>query len=336
MNLDLSALANAPRLLLRAKLRPLQGTRFQPTGFPEIGAAQYEGPDGTPTLLVESAQSLANRLEAVCWDKVADDWVAPLQGLSVIKVNDKDGKPLTNSVLEAHRINSPYILEGNDKTVFDKLKAELADMEEGLVDLRKLAHTLLALDINALLHGVFLAKKELAGGRLRLPRALSGFIEATDTKVAASGGVKNDSVNPSGDTAKGFGNVPFSRDEFVSPNIAAYFNLDLAQLRGYGFARPVFDLLVALALYKIRAFLETGLRLRTACDLECEALDVQRPNGFQMPTLETLTQALPGLIAAATTEATFQSTTVTYSGGGKTTKGKKGKGDSETDDSNGD
>jgi CRISPR-associated protein Csb1 len=237
--------------------------------------------------------------------------------LSVIRVKDKSGQPLTNSVLEAHRINSPYILEGADQTVFGKLKAELADMEEGLVDLRKLARVLLSLDINALLHGVFLAKKDLAGGRLRLPRALSGFIEATGTRVAASGGVKNDSVNPSGDTSKGFGNVPFSRDEFVSPDIAAYFNLDLAQLRGYGFKQPVFELLVALALYKIRAFLETGLRLRTACDLECETLDVQRPNGYLVPTLDALTQALPGLIKAAAAEANFQSTTVTYTGDGK-------------------
>ena len=332
MSLDLSALANAPRLLLRATLKPLQGTRFQPTGFPEIGAAQYEGPDGTPTLLVESAQSMANRMEAVCWDKVADDWVSPLKGLSVIKVRDKAGQPLTNSVLEAHRINSPYILEGADKTVFNQLKTELADMEEGLVDLRKLAHVLLSLDINALLHGVFLAKKELAGGRLRLPRALSGFIEATGTRVAASGGVKNDSVNPSGDTSRGFGNVPFSRDEFVSPDIAAYFNLDLAQLRGYGFNQPVFELLVALALYKILAFLETGLRLRTACDLECVALDVQRPGGLAVPKLDSLVQALPGLIKAAAAEANFQTITVTYAGGGKGSKGKKGKDEVSSDD----
>jgi CRISPR-associated protein Csb1 len=76
MSIDLSQLDNSPRLLLRARLEPLQGTRFQPTGFPEIGAAEYEGPDGTPMLLVESAQSVANRLETVCWDKVADDWVS--------------------------------------------------------------------------------------------------------------------------------------------------------------------------------------------------------------------------------------------------------------------
>lgn len=335
MSLALSALANAPRLLLRATLKPLQGTRFQPTGFPEIGAAQYEGPDGTPMLLVESAQSMANRMEVVCWDGVADDWVAPLKGLPVVKVNDKNGKPLTNSVLEAHRINSPYILEGQDKTVFDKLKNELADMEEGLVDLRKLARILLSLDANALLHGVFLAKKELAGGRLRLPRALSGFIEARDSKVAASGGVKNDSVNPSGDTSKGFGNVPFARDEFVSPEIDAYFNLDLAQLRGYGLPDSAFNLLVALALYKIRAFLERGLRLRTACDLGCESIDVQRPQSFELPTLATLEQALPDLIAAARADAKFETTTVTYTGGGKTKKAKKDSDAEENDGSEG-
>lgn len=312
MSLNLSALTNAPRLLIQAQLKPLQGTRFQPTGFPEIGAAQYEGPHGEAMLLVESAQSMANRMEEVCWDKVADDWVTPLKGLSVIKVNDKDGKPLTNSVLEAHRVNSPYILEGQDKTVFDKLKNELATMEEGFVDLKKLAKILLGLDVNALLHGVFLAKPQLAGGRLRLPRALSAFIEARDTRVAASGGVKNDSVNPSGDTSKGFGNVPFAREEFVSPEIEAFFNLDLAQLRGYGFSAPVYNLLVALALYKVRAFLEHGLRLRTACDLECDGIEVKRPQGFELPTLADLEQALPGLIEAGAPDAEFETSTVTY------------------------
>lgn len=331
MSFDLFPLNNAPRLLLQAKLQPLQGTRFQPTGFPEIGAAEYEGPDGEKMLLVESSQSLANRMEEVCWDKIANDWVQPLRGLSVIKVNDKDGKSLTNSVLEAHRINSPYILEGKDKTVFDRLKSELASMEEGFVDLRKLASVLLKLDINALLHGVFLAKKELAGGRLRLPRALSGFIEASNVNTAASGGVKNDGVNPSGDTSKGFGNVPFARDEFVSPEIEAYFNLDLAQLRGYGFPQPVYELLAALALFKIRGFLEEGLRLRTACDLKSEEPIVERPAGFQFPTWDELKAALPGLISNAKDAVNFEVITVTYTSTGKPKKADKDSTSDEAD-----
>ncbi len=297
MNLD--ALKNEPRLLLKATLQPLQGTRFQPTGFPDLGAATYDGPDGRKMLLVESAQSMANRLEAVCWDTVANDWVEPLKGLPVVKVKDKAGKPLTNSVLEAHRLNSPYILEGKDKSFLETLKQELAIAEKGIVDIGKLAATLLKYDTNALLHGVFLAKKEIAGGRMRLPRALSAFIEAENVSSAASGGVKNDSVDPSGDTAKGFGNVPFHREEYTG-RITAFFNLDLALIRGFGLGGDVEKLLFALALFKIQRFLRDGLRLRTACDLEIAGgFTVQRPSGFAVPTLDALEKELPALIKAA-------------------------------------
>lgn len=309
MLLNLEALATAPRLLLEANLQPLQGTRFQPTGFPNLGAATYDGPNGERMLLVESAQSMANRLEAVCWDKPADDWVQPLKGLPLVKVLDKEGKALTNTVLEAHRINSPYILEGKDKKVFQTLKSELADMEEGPVDIKKLASVLLKLDTNALIHGVFLAKSDLAGGRLRLPRVLSSFIEAAEVKEAQSGGVKNDHVKPGkgeeGKTSKeGFGNVPFARSEFTSAKIVAYFNLDLSQIRAFGLGNAVTDLLIALALYKIQALFASGLRLRTACDLEVKegGVVVKRPTGFVLPALTDIDNALPELIAAVTRE----------------------------------
>lgn len=315
MALDFSALNTAPRLLLEAELKPIQGTRFQPTGFPDLGAAVYDGPDGRRMLLVESAQSMANRLEMVCWNTTTDTWSQPLQGLPVIKVVDDKGNALTNSVLESHRINSPYILEGKDKSVFDKLKTELSGMEEGAVDIRKLARVLLMLDVNALIHGVFLAKKELSGGRLRLPRLISAFIEATDANVAQSGGVKNDHVNPSGDTAKGFGNVPFSRDEYTSPNITAYFNIDLSQLRGFDLGSKVEQLLLAIMLYKIRCFLDEGMRLRTACDLDLVGLRVTRPQPFVVPSRTELEIALPALIQAVADEGFFAEprvTTVTW------------------------
>ena len=297
MALDFAPLDDEPRLLVEATLRPIQGNRFQPTGFPNLGHARYPSPDGNGEMvLVESAQSMANRLESVCWDEQADDWVGPLKGLSIIKVADGDGKPLTNSLIEAHRLNSPYILEGKDKSVVDLLKGRLAAMEIGRVDLRELAKVLLEFDSNALLHGVFLAKKELAGGRLRLPRSLSAFVEAENANVAASGGVKNDSVDPKGDTARGFGNVPFARDEWVSSTIKAYFNLDLRQIRAFGLGTVVEHLLIALALFKIRRFLAVGLRLRTACDLDLVDLAVTRPKGFELPSLADLEEELPALI----------------------------------------
>lgn len=294
MNLD--KLKDQPRLLLQAKLKPVQGSRFQPTGFPDLGAATYDGPGGAKMLLVESAQSMANRLESVCWDTTANNWVAALKGLPAVLVVDKDKKPLTNSVLEAHRLNSPYILEGKDKSFFDTLRKELDITDVGAVDIRKLTAVLLKYDTNALIHGVFLAKKEIAGGRMRLPRALTAFIEAIEVSTVASGGVKNDAVNPSGDTAKGFGNVPFHREEFTG-NITAFFNLDLALIRGFGLGADVEALLIAISLFKIQRFLRDGLRLRTACDLDLDGnLIVQRPTGFSVPSLDELEKALPGLI----------------------------------------
>lgn len=316
MPIDFSNLSGHPRLLTEAFLRPVQGTRFQPTGFPDLGHAAYEIPDGVgQAVLVESAQSMANRLEAVCWDEVADDWAAPLRGLPLVKVVDKESNPLTNSVLEAHRLNSPYILEGTDKTVFNMLKERLANMEEGRVNIGELAQVLLELDINALLHGVFLAKSTLAGGRLRLPRALSSFIEATDAKVATSGGVKNDLVDPKGDTSKGFGNVPFARDEWVAQKIVAYFNLDLRQIRSCGLGIEEERLLIAFALFKIQKFLNEGLRLRTACDLDLVEHRVARPKAFVVPSLEELNQELPQLIEAVAQRGRFHDprvVTVTY------------------------
>lgn len=290
MSIDLTALASSPRLLLEATLRPVQGTRFQPTGFPNLGHAVYDSPDGRGrTVLVESAQSMANRLETVCWDAVSDDWVVPLRGLPVVKV---EGEVHTNSVLEAHRLNSPYILGGKHKTA-SELKERLARLKEGRINQRELAQVLLELDTNTLLHGVFLEK---IAGRLRLPRSLSAFVEAENAKVAASGGVKNDDVDPSGNTAKGFGNVPFGREEYVAERITAFFNLDLRQIRAFGLGGDVERLLIVLALFKIRKFLVEGLRFRTACDLDAIEIKVTRPSDFDLPSLEAIESELPDQI----------------------------------------
>ena len=297
--MNFKTLKNEPRLLLEVDLTPVQGTRFQPTGFPDLGAADYQAPDGTRMLLVESAQSMANRLEAVCWDEAVEDWVAPLVGLPYIRVVDEDGKPITNSVLEAHRLNSPYILEGKDRTFVNRLKTELGGLGKGRVDLQKLAVILLRYDANALLHGVFLAKKDLAGGRLRLPRVLSSFIEARNANLAPGGGVKRDDYDPQGDTKKGFGHVPFHRDEYTG-ELTVYFNVDISQIRGFRLGEKVEALLIALSLFKIRRFLRDGLRLRTACDLEpASELKVKRPENFEMPALDEIETALPALIEGA-------------------------------------
>jgi CRISPR-associated protein Csb1 len=317
MSLDLSALADAPRLLIEAKLRPVQGVRFQPTGFPNLGAAIYKPPDGNDMLLVESAQSVANRLEKVCWDDIADDWVKPLRGLPVVKVVDEQDKTLTNSVLEAHRVNSEYIARANG---FDVIEADLNFQKDRPFDVRRqLVPVLMKYDPNSLIHGVFL---EEVAGVIRLPRTLSAFIEAQNVRVAQNGGVKLNRVEPT--LKEGEGNVPYARDEYTATEITAYFNLDLAQIRGFGLGKKSEELLVAFALFKIRRFLIEGLRLRTACDLDLISTSVTRPKtGFAVPDLSVLAEALPKIIAEVAGEGRFANppiTTLRWQSKGKRTR----------------
>ncbi|MGH7738337.1 MAG: type I-G CRISPR-associated RAMP protein Csb1/Cas7g [Candidatus Tyrphobacter sp.] len=288
-----------PRLLIEARLQPVQGSRFQPTGFPNLGAAEFRAPDGTSMILVESAQSMANRLESTVWDETAGDIVGCLRGLPYVatKVGDRE----TDSLREAHRLNSPYLYEGIASRLEaragvagrKKKSASGEEPESSGIDLRKLAAAVFYFDPNSVLHGIFLEKLL---GTARLTRVLSAFIEACDTNPAESGGVKNDRVDPVGakfgGASKGFGNVPFARTEYTAKAITAYFSVDTILLRSYGLGSDAETLLGALALWKIQRFLESGGRLRTACDLEPVDVSVTRPSGWSIPSVADLEKVI--------------------------------------------
>ena len=74
--------------------------------------------------------------------------------------------------------------------------------------------------------------------------------------------------------------------------------------------------LTTLALFKIRRFLKSGLRLRTACDLDVEGeLIVTRPDGFTPPDEKALPDLLKVSLAACKKEKLFADepvTTVVY------------------------
>ena len=120
---------DSDRLLAEVELEPIQGSRFQPTGFPSLGSAEFTTLDNDgkeyESLLVESTQSMANRLEVVCMNDTKSELVETLADLPIIKLNDSKGNFVTNSMLEAHRMNSSYLIKGKDKTLFDKIISEL-------------------------------------------------------------------------------------------------------------------------------------------------------------------------------------------------------------------
>ncbi len=307
-------LPSSARYLLAAELKPLQGQKFQPTGFPDVGAGVFKTPANEEFLAVESHQSVANRLESAIWDDATQDLIAPAKGLSYVKVVDENNAFLTASVLEAHRLNSVYIEKStlNGTAFSEVLKTEIGFDPNRPFSRDQLIRVLAKYDVSCLLHGVFL---ESIAGVLRIPRALSGFIEAEKIQRVQTGGVKNDRVQATkdedaGQTAStGFGNVPFHRTDFVAKRILAYFNLDLDQLRSYRLGEDMERLLFALSILKIRRFLEHGLRLRTACDLESTEVTVR--GGGRLPSVEDAEKAVPDLIAMAAKAGVFASPEIT-------------------------
>ena len=166
------------REMYTIELRSVPSDRFQPTGFPDLGAAKFEKPVGSnewvDAILVESAQSMANRFEAVGWDGARQEPVPTLRGLPWIKVvADDDNRYMTSSRTEAHRLASAFVKESEN--------ADGEDMITRLGDLLKLsddtplaashiAGAIFALDPLCLIHGVFFRGQEVAGSTQGGPR----------------------------------------------------------------------------------------------------------------------------------------------------------------------
>ncbi|MEW5980203.1 MAG: type I-U CRISPR-associated RAMP protein Csb1/Cas7u [Acidobacteriota bacterium] len=296
MPIDYTALQNSPRLLMEAQLRPLQGDRFQPTGFADLGPARYTAPhrrdngdmEWVEMLLLESAQSVANRMELACCQEDKRTLLTELDGLPYVRSTHK-GEVLTTSYLEAHRLSSPYLL--NDEWA-KTLATELNLRDDFPLNDQKIFRAFFKFDPCCLLHGVWLSleqyKKVFSGGRVRVTRTLSGFIEARNVRAAENGGTKFDKnaarTEEEANAKTGYGTLPFHRTEFTAESITAYFNLDLALLRGYRLEEEATKLLIALALLKIQRFLSTGLKLRTACNLQMlDGLAVKTPTAFVVP-----------------------------------------------------
>lgn len=334
MPLDLSSLDSASRLLVEAELKVAMGGggRFQPTGFPDLGPALYRGADGANWLLVESPQSMANRLERVCWidGDGAQDRVGRYNdacaGIPYVQAVDSDDRPLTASTLEAHRLSSPYIWDtqpfpdadnaGKQIGLADYLKRIFNLSENRLVPWKKVAEGLLRVDPACLLHGVWFNDGSFAGGKVRITRALSGYIEARDPATANFGFQKRDPVSDRTDkeagqsAAEGYGSVIGPKQHFTSPEIKAYFQIDLERLRSYGLISEQTRALAAWAIYKIRRVLiasRDGIAdLRTECKFETTTVSAQvvdqetgKKTDFPLPELgEDLRQAFQTLKSA--------------------------------------
>lgn len=293
-------------------LVPLSGSRFQPTGFADIGAAVFKRPEHTngelkwlDSILVESAQSIANWLERAGWDPGMEEPVPALAGLPFVRVVGKDGAYLTSSRTEAHRLASAFVKDSKlDGTPMrEVIKERLGLGDDTPLAPREIARAVFAMDPLCLVHGVFFAESaKVWPGQPKIARAVTGFVEAIDVREAPSGGVKRDHVrhkqSESGGSKEGYGSIPFHRMEWTAARIVASFCIDLAQIASYGLGEDASALLTTIARWEIRMLMDGGLRLRTACDLGPASADIVDREGALLADRGTLEAELRSLVAA--------------------------------------
>ncbi len=138
------------------------GSTFQPTGFANLGAAEFQRPGQPPSLLVESVQSMAKHFEALGFDGAARRPIAPLEQLPWIAVRAVDGgEHLTSSREEPHRLAAAYVCEADvdGERGLDWLVRRLDLRPRMPLDWRSIYATVFQLDPRCLLHGVFFSRQ---------------------------------------------------------------------------------------------------------------------------------------------------------------------------------
>jgi len=266
-----------------AKLRPVGDVRrFQPAGFPEIGQVTYLRPDGggktTKVCIVDSAASMANHLETVCFaDGGGTALHEDLKGLAHVACVTKEGPVehvVCTTLSEGHRLASDYFVDGKvgpgEQTFREVLQGEMR--------VKKLSEkkyffypdgwgaiysTIFKYDPNSLVHGILFAKEQI-----KIARFLTAHHEAERVTQVSSAGVKFDKL---GKTVSG--QPIFAVTQQTAEETKATFVLDLALLRSYGQGAEGLTaaqkrLVLELALWKIQRLVARPFRFRSGCCLE--------------------------------------------------------------------
>lgn len=275
---ELVADPNATCLVGRAKLRPVGALRrFQPAGFPEIGQVAYKA-GGDRICIVDSAASMANHLETVCFQDGEGAVLHPdLAGMAYVACETEDDgarRTVCTTLSEGHRLASDYFV-GTPVTLGEE---PFRDVLQRTMKLKKLSDkkyffypdgwgriysTVFEYDPNSLIHGLMFARESI-----KISRMLTAHHEAHQSERVATAGVKFDRL---GKTSSG--QPIFSVTQQTAEETLVTFILDLALLRSYGCGAEGLNearkrLLLELALWKVRRLTERPFRYRSGCHLE--------------------------------------------------------------------
>jgi len=305
----LDTLLGERMLVLDVELEPAGSPTIQVTTFANTGPSFYVDREGRLSAVVDSVASMANQLEATVWDELGGQPVEAVAPLPWVRVLDGGDRTSTTSRTAAHRLNAHSIMsgavDGTGELFETMLSGRLGEPTPPIA--RPLADEVWSLDPLAILHGVWFAG--IWDGRARMPRALSGRIDAHDvqTQSVQVGGQKTaDTLEEIEHRQRGAegktvaGEVPHHTSEVSAACIVARLLLDVRLLRSYGLGEAREHALAAVGLLQIAELLAAWPRRRSRCALEVAEVTVRRPEGFVIPAVDELRAATRALCSAAT------------------------------------
>lgn len=304
--------------VIKVELKPAVHNSFQPTGFPDIKASRFVVPGSNQeNLLVESPQSIANRLEATIWNSHKKEIQDIFTGIPYVRLINKSTKEYIASSLDLpHRIASAYISKTKDP-FSKKLLQDINSLGVAAATFKYCP--------NSLLHGCFYS--HIDEGKHKVLRLMGGRIDAFNIVPVVTGGAVKDPISASGKNydlslimeAKaesgdvrastiGAGNIIHYAEEFVAEKIESVFFIDDGLIDSLPFKDCAKSLLKAIACWKIYTFLNSALRLRSNCILEVS----EEPEVVgEIPPLNELKEKIPLLIKQCVAEKLFADPAVT-------------------------
>jgi CRISPR-associated protein Csb1 len=270
---------------------------FNPSIFPNVGRLIFRQQD-KDCLIMDSFASVSNMLEGTVQLPGTE---APIfEGLPYIRMIDQAGAYRATSLTLPHRIASGYLLKNksamlNGKKFGDGIKAEI--VANGL------HQTLLKYCPMSLLHGVWFS--QLEGGNYKISKSITGSLLAVDVKEAIVGGLSMDTVWKSAETLDlsdfsdspkkaseaGVGMIPHSTTRYVCDRVVGSFQIGDLQIESYPIPVESKQLLKALAVYEILAFIETVPMHRTDCNLQVIDVEINKPLKIGDREVKTSTEA---------------------------------------------
>lgn len=300
--------AGCRRIFITAELEPSNGDpRIQPTGFPDIGPVLYPDPAGKDGLicLIESEASMANRLEEVCFsNKYEGTLKVTFRGLPYLRAEEgAEGKRAfkTASTIDGHRLASDFLAKGKanfgkgERTLAEHIRTTLGMSADGktmsVARIPEVFQLVMELDPMSLIHGFQISNEQISFVGLRLPRALTASIVGLNCERVTVPGIKFNV----GQVESESGQAIFQKQRITAGRIEARFSIDVGLLRSLRLDAVTnghpgqqqnarFQLLLALALWKVAAFLDllrVELSLRTECKLRLKGEPNYQAEGGQ-------------------------------------------------------